>query len=121
LPCAPLPFPGQSKSKVGFNDRSFQFSAEKSINQFVFLSDRTLIFVGAAMVQTPDRPFDSPDYHGCAITKQSAAFFGRKRHEVRLHCEAHLAGGMAMRCNGRIPVGLPCLAEPIAQRQIPKL
>ena len=25
-----------------------------------------------------------------------------------------------MRCNGRIPVGLPCLAEPIAQRQIPE-
>ena len=25
-----------------------------------------------------------------------------------------------MRCNGRVPVGLPCLAEPIAQRQIPK-
>ena len=30
------------------------------------------------------------------------------------------AGGMAMRSNGRVPVGLPCLAEPIAQRQIPK-
>ena len=25
---------------------------------------------------------------------------------------------MAMRCAGRIPVGLPCLAEPISQRQI---
>jgi hypothetical protein len=24
-----------------------------------------------------------------------------------------------MRSNGRIPVGLPCLAEPFAQRQIP--
>ena len=46
----------------------------------------------------------------------------RKRYEVRLHREApdHLAGGMAMRSNGRIPVGLPCLAEPIAQREIPK-
>src|SRR4051812_22964568 len=45
----------------------------------------------------------------------------RKRYEVRLHCEApaHLAGGMAMRSDGRIPVGLPCLAEPITQRQIP--
>src|SRR5204862_4721370 len=45
-----------------------------------------------------------------------------KRHEVRLHREApeHLAGGMAMRSNGRITVGLACLAEPIAQRQIPK-
>ena len=32
----------------------------------------------------------------------------------------HLAGGMAMRCNGRVPVGLPCLAEPLAQRQIPQ-
>ncbi len=32
---------------------------------------------------------------------------------------AKLAGGIAMRSNGRIPVGLPCLAEPIAQRQIP--
>ena len=43
-------------------------------------------------------------------------------HEVRLHREApdYLAGGMAMRSNGRIPVGLPCLAEPIAQRQISK-
>jgi len=27
---------------------------------------------------------------------------------------------MAMRSDGRIPVGLPFLAEPIAQRQIPK-
>src|SRR6202521_2333511 len=45
-----------------------------------------------------------------------------KRHEVRLHREApgYLAGGMAVRSNGRIPVGLPCLAEPLAQRQIPK-
>jgi hypothetical protein len=25
-----------------------------------------------------------------------------------------------MRCDGRVPFGLPCLAEPIAQRQIPK-
>ena len=45
-----------------------------------------------------------------------------KRHEVRLHREApeHLAGGMAMRCAGRISVGLPCLAEPISKRQVPK-
>jgi hypothetical protein len=28
--------------------------------------------------------------------------------------------GMAMRCIGRVPVGLPCLAEPIAQCQIPQ-
>ena len=35
------------------------------------------------------------------------------RHEVRLHCEApeYLAGGMAMQCDGRVTVGLPCLAE----------
>jgi hypothetical protein len=34
-------------------------------------------------------------------------------------CEApeHLAGGMAVRSDGRIAVGL-CLAEPISQRQI---
>ena len=64
-----------------------------------------------------------------AVQRQSGCFLGRprpslrgKRHEVRLHREApeYLAGGMAMRCNGRIPVRLPCLAEPIAQRQIPK-
>jgi hypothetical protein len=32
----------------------------------------------------------------------------RKRYEVRLHCEApgDLGGGMAVRCDGRIPVGL---------------
>ena len=39
-------------------------------------------------------------------------FIAKHRH--------HLAGGMAMQCDGRIPVGLPCLAEPLAQRQIPK-
>lgn len=46
----------------------------------------------------------------------------KRRHEVRLHCEApgYLAGGMAMRIYGRIAVGLPCLAEPISQRQIPQ-
>jgi transposase len=46
----------------------------------------------------------------------------RKRHEVRLHREApeHLADGMAMRCIGRVAVGLSCLAEPISQRQISK-
>jgi hypothetical protein len=45
-----------------------------------------------------------------------------KRHEVRLHREApeYLAGGMAMRNNGRVAVGLPCLAESISERQIPK-
>lgn len=29
-----------------------------------------------------------------------------------------LAGGMAMRCAGGVAVGLPCLAEPLSQRQI---
>ena len=45
-----------------------------------------------------------------------------KRHEVRLHHEApeHLAGGMAMQCVGRVPVRLPCLAEPNPERQIPE-
>ena len=33
---------------------------------------------------------------------------------------AHLAGGMAMRCAGRVPVGLPCLAEPIAAAPDPE-
>ena len=56
------------------------------------------------------------------ILKKAAAFFGGKRHEVRLHCEAPepLAGGMVMRCVGRVLVGLPCLAESDPQRQIPK-
>src|SRR5215212_10003793 len=42
-----------------------------------------------------------------------------KRHEVRLHREApeYLAGGMAMQCDARVPLGLPCLAEPITQRE----
>ena len=31
-----------------------------------------------------------------------------------------LAGGMAMRGAGCLAVGLPCLAEPVAQRQIPQ-
>ena len=45
-----------------------------------------------------------------------------RRQDVRLHREAplDLAGRMAMRCVGRIPVRLPCLAEPIAQRQVPQ-
>lgn len=50
-----------------------------------------------------------------------------KRHEVRLHREAldHLAIfirdlGMAMRSVGCVAVGLPCLAEACAQRQIPQ-
>src|SRR6478735_3349941 len=56
------------------------------------------------------------------IKKKPRPSSRRKRHEVRLHCEApeHLAGGMATRCDGRVPVGLPCLAESIPQRQIPK-
>jgi transposase len=56
------------------------------------------------------------------ILKRPRPSSRRKRHEVRLHREApdHLAGGMAMRCIGRVPVGLPCLAEPIAQCQIPQ-
>ncbi len=29
-------------------------------------------------------------------------------------------GDMAMRCIGRIPIRLPCLAEPLSQRQIPE-
>ena len=50
------------------------------------------------------------------------AYSRRKRHEVRLHREApdDLTGGMAMRCAGGIAVGLPCLAEPHSQRQIPQ-
>src|SRR3954462_10473685 len=47
------------------------------------------------------------------ILKKARPSSPGKRHELRLHCEApdHLAGGMAMRSNGRFPVGLPCLAE----------
>ena len=49
------------------------------------------------------------------ILKKAAAFFARKRHEVRLHREAprHLAGGMAMRSAGRLAIRLPCLAHPV--------
>jgi transposase len=56
------------------------------------------------------------------ILKRPQPSSRRKRHEVRFHCEAPecLAGGMAMRCNGRVPVRLPCLAESLAQRQIPQ-
>jgi hypothetical protein len=39
------------------------------------------------------------------------------REQLKWYDE-RLAGGMAMRTMG-VPVGLPCLAEPIAQRQIP--
>jgi hypothetical protein len=41
--------------------------------------------------------------------------------KFRFHCEApeYLAGGMAMQCDGRVAIGLPCMAEPIPQRQIP--
>jgi len=39
------------------------------------------------------------------------------REQLKWYDEG-LAGGMAMRTMG-VPVGLPCLAEPIAQRQIP--
>lgn len=47
------------------------------------------------------------------ILKKAAAFFARKRHEVRLHREApgHLAGGVAVRSAGCLPLGLPCLAQ----------
>lgn len=43
------------------------------------------------------------------------------RYQVRLHREApgHLAGGMAVQCAGCIPLGLPCLAEPLPQRSVP--
>jgi transposase len=56
------------------------------------------------------------------ILKRPRPTSRRKRYEVRLHREApgYLAGGMAMRSDGRVSVGLPCLAEPISQRQIPK-
>jgi len=56
------------------------------------------------------------------ILKRTKPSLRRKRHGVRLHCEApeYLAGGMAMQCDGRVPVGLPCLAESNPQRQIPK-
>ena len=45
---------------------------------------------------------------------------GEDYHVVALIGDASLAGGMAMRRAGRIAVGLPCLAEPIAQRQMPQ-
>lgn len=57
------------------------------------------------------------------ILKRPQPSSRKKRHEVRLHREAPggLAGGMAMRRVGGIAVGLPCLAESLAQRQIPQL
>src|ERR1700690_776795 len=52
------------------------------------------------------------------ILKKPRPSSARNRHEVRLHFDPpdDLAGGMAMRCVGCIPVGLPCLAEPVARR-----
>jgi hypothetical protein len=42
--------------------------------------------------------------------------------KFQLHREApdDLAGGMAMRRAGGVAVGLPCLAAPLSQRQIPQ-
>ncbi len=63
------------------------------------------------------------------ILKKAAAYFAKDVHEVHVHCEApgdlaplvvaaqrlSARGGMVLRSAGRIPVGLPCLAHPIAE------
>ena len=53
------------------------------------------------------------------ILKKAAPTSRGKRYEVRLRREApgDLAGGMDVRCARRLPFGLPCLAESIAQRE----